>query len=71
MEKFLGGSIAVICGSIMLKGQRELSAIERAVHQLYELNEALRIQMAETQNGTMQKVVPNTEQKLAVLRFAE
>lgn len=70
MEKFSKGSIAVICGSILVKGNQKISKLEYAIHELYRLNDALRIQIIETQDGTMQKAAPFTAQKIEILHFA-
>ena len=39
MEKFAGGSIAVICGSMLTPGKREISELKRAVNEVYRLND--------------------------------
>ena len=32
MEKFAGGAIAVICGSMLINGKKDLSELKRAVN---------------------------------------
>ena len=69
MEKYAGGSIAVICGSVLVHGQRDLSELRRAVNEIYRLNEALRIRITEKDGGVWQDVMEYTEQQVPVLRF--
>ena len=34
MEKFAGGAIAVICGSMLINGKKDLSELKRAVNEI-------------------------------------
>lgn len=43
MEKYAGGSISVICGSMLLPGKKEITEIRKAIHQLYQANAGLRV----------------------------
>lgn len=69
MEKFAGGSIAVICGSILIKGHKDVLELKNAVNELYRLNDALRIQIVEMNSEAMQKAVPYTMQDIEVIWF--
>ena len=69
MEKFAGGTIAVICGSILFEGKREISALQAAVNCLYRLNDALRIRIVETPDGVQQEITAYSEQTIPVLSF--
>lgn len=69
MEKVVGGSISVICGSLLIKGKKNLCEIEKAVNELYRLNSALRIHIEETDGVVFQTVSEYTEQKFKVLCF--
>ena len=69
MEKFAGGAIAVICGSMLVHGKKDLSEIRRAVNELYRLNTALRIHIVESEGEVSQKVCEYTEQDFHVLCF--
>ena len=70
MEKFSGGAIAVICGSVLREGHQELSRLECAVNEIFRLNDALRTRIVETDAETMQTVVDFIEQNIEVLQFA-
>lgn len=69
MEKFAGGAIAVICGSMLVHGKKDLQGIKRAVNELYRLNTALRIRIVETDGEVSQTVCDYTEQDFNVLCF--
>lgn len=71
MDEFAGGSISVICGSILMKGNKNLYELESAVNEIYRLNDALRIRIVETDNVTNQFVSDFTEQDVEVLNFAD
>lgn len=69
MEKFAGGAIAVICGSMLVNGKKDLSEIKKAVNELYRLNTALRIRIVETDGEVSQTVCDYAEQDFNVLCF--
>lgn len=69
MEKFAGGAIAVICGSMLVNGKKDLSELKRAVNEIYRLNDALRIRISETDGEVSQSVSDYTEQDINVLCF--
>lgn len=69
MEKFLGGSISVICGSMLLNGKKDISLIEYTINEIYRLNDALRIQIFEGYNGAYQEISDYSEQNVEVLNF--
>ena len=69
MEKFAGGAIAVICGSMLVHGKKALSEIKKAVNELFRLNTALRIRIVETDGEVSQTVCEYTEQDFNVLYF--
>ena len=50
MEKIAGGSISNICGSILVSADASVEKIQKAVNELYRLNDALRIRISE-KNG--------------------
>lgn len=70
MEKFSQGSIAVICGSVLRKGHRDLSELNHAINELYRINDALRTHIVETDGETMQSVSVFSEQDADTLQFA-
>ena len=47
LEKYAGGSIAVICGSILTRGEQSVDVLKKAVKTLFEINDALRIRISE------------------------
>lgn len=69
MEKFAGGAIAVICGSMLVNGKKNLSEIKKAVNDLYRLNTALRIRIVETDGEVSQTLCDYAEQDFNVLCF--
>ena len=69
MEKFAGGAIAVICGSMLVNGKKDLSEIKRAVNELYRRNTALRMRIVENDGETSQTVREYAEQDFNVLCF--
>lgn len=69
MEKYAGGSIANVCGSIVIKGEKDISVLTNAVNELYHLNDALRIKINEKDGIPYQTVSEYKEQKINVLRF--
>lgn len=69
MEKFAGGVIAVICGSMLVNGKKDLSKIKKAVNELYRLNTALRIRIVENNGEISQTVSDYAEQDFNVIYF--
>ena len=69
MERFAGGAIALICGSMLVPGKKEISEIKKVVNDLYRLNDALRIRISETDGELSQSVIEYTEQETKVLCF--
>lgn len=69
MEKFAGGAIAVICGSMLVHGKKDLPEIKKAVNELYRLNTALRIRIVESDGKVSQTVCDYAEQDFNVLCF--
>lgn len=69
MEKFAGGAIAVICGSMLIHGKHDLSELKRAVNEIYRLNDAMRIRISETDGEASQCVTEYAERNIEVLHF--
>ena len=69
MEKYVGGSVAVICGSMFIEGNRDQTDLTAAVNELYRLNAALRTRITETDGGAAQYVLKYAERDIKVLRF--
>ncbi len=66
MEKFHGGSISVICGSIVTKAKFSADVLTAAVNELYRINDALRIRITETDAGPMQEIEDYTRREVKV-----
>ncbi len=71
MEKYAGGSIANVCGCIVIKGKKDISVLTNAVNELYRLNDALRIRISETNGIPYQTVLEYREQEINVLHFED
>lgn len=71
MEKYAGGSISNVCGSIVIKGEKDVSVLTNAVKELYHLNDALRIRITETDGVPFQTVSDYKEQQINVLHFTD
>ena len=69
MEKFAGGAIAIICGSMLVNGRKDLSEIKKAVNGLYGLNPGLRIRISETDGKVSQEICDYAEQEFKMLCF--
>lgn len=69
MEKYAGGSIAIICGSMLIEGTRDQTALSKAINELYCLNAGLRTRLTETDTGVAQSVIEYTEREIKILRF--
>ncbi len=69
MERFSGGAIATICGSILLKSSSSAEEIQYAINKIIELNDALRIRVYEENGMAFQKVSEYSPQEIEVLHF--
>ena len=69
MEKYVGGSIAVICGSILFTTKYEMGKLKRAVNELIRLNDALRIKVTEIDGTVNQEFMDYREKDTEVLAF--
>ena len=52
-----------------IKGKKDISELKKAVNELYRLNDALRIQITETDGKPMQSIREFAEQDIDVLHF--
>lgn len=69
MEKYIGGTVAVICGSVLLEGQRDSATLIHAVNEIFRCNDALRTRIVEQNGQILQKIKDFQEQTVNVLRF--
>lgn len=68
MEKYAGGAISVICGSVIYKGEISQQKLENAVNHLYQINDALRMRVICTNESVEQEVgkfVPHSVETLS------
>ncbi len=70
MEKFAGGSIANICGSMLFGKQHTVEEINSAICQVYNLNDALRIRLKESGGAVQQYVCENEEIHVDIKQFS-
>ncbi len=68
-EKYAGGAVAVICGSVLLNGLHSADELTHAVHEIFRRNEALRIRMFEQDGQIRQEIVDFQPQPVNILRF--
>ena len=69
MERFAGGAISVICGSMLVDGKKDTDVLKSAVNKLYEHNDALRIRIGESGGKASQSVEEYKEREVKVLYF--
>lgn len=69
LEKFAGGSIAVICGSMLVKGHKEISVLKNALNELYRLNDTLRTRIIEKNEEAIQEIASYTAQDFEIIQF--
>lgn len=69
MEKFVGGSISVICGSMLLSGNVDIWEFEQTINELYRLNDALRIRIVESSSEVVQTISEYFPKEIDVLYF--
>jgi Non-ribosomal peptide synthetase modules and related proteins len=69
MEKFVGGSVAVICGSTLLNARYDTEILRQAVNELYKINDALRIRITDADGMVHQAFSEYVERKIDVLPF--
>ncbi len=69
MEKFTGGAIAIVCGSMLINTDKSVAEMKKAVNELYRLNDALRIRVSEENGQPYQYVTEYKEQDIEVMSF--
>lgn len=69
MEKFTGGAIAIVCGSMLINTDKSVSEMKKAVNELYRLNDALRIRVTEENGQPYQYLTEYQEQEIEILSF--
>lgn len=69
MVRFSGGAIAMICGSMLCNGEKDIYTLRQGVNEIYRMNEALRIRVSEIGGSVHQRVVDYAEHEIEILRF--
>ena len=69
MEKFTGGAIAIVCGSMLISTDKSVEDMKISVNELYRLNDALRIRVSEENGQPYQYITEYNEQDIEVLCF--
>lgn len=69
MDRFAGGAISVICGSMLVKGEQDLDKLKWAVNEIYRLNDALRIRIRQEDGQASQHISDYAQREVEVLRF--
>lgn len=69
MEKFAGGSINIICGSMVLPGEKDETDLVAAARRMVRHNDALRIRFCEDGGKAAQHIMEYAEPVIEVLRF--
>ncbi len=69
MERFAGRSINVICGSMVLSGERTEEELVNAAKKMLRSNDALRIRIIEHNGEIMQCVQDHVDKDIEVLHF--
>ncbi len=68
MDRFAGGTIAVICGSILIDSNIDINKLKSAVNEICRLNDALRIRVSDA-DGVSQNISGYKELDIPVLTF--
>ena len=69
MEKFAGGSISNLCGSMIIKGKESEKNIAKAVNNVVETNDVLRTRIFEKNNQVFQDFECYKEQTFEIFYF--
>lgn len=69
MEKMTGGTISVICGSILIQGQKSIENIKQVISKMYQQNQILRMQISEIEGIPYQYEVSGIPTDIEVLTF--
>ena len=71
MSVFGGGSIANVCGSLLIDGKKDTSFLVDAVNKLFELNDGLRVKINVEGGIPKQRIHPYKKRKIEVIHFAD
>ena len=71
MDKFVGGSISVICGSFLMPTVCDVVTLKKAVNELFRRNDALRIRIVDSGTAVSQYIDNFTQKDVEVLYFED
>lgn len=69
MDKYAGGAISNICGSVLYNGEKSVTEIKSAINYIFKINDALRIRVNESNEEISQEIVDYSEQDFEVYYF--
>ena len=69
MEKYVGGSISVICSSFFIPGIYDITILNNAINELFRLNDALRLKVVECGKETTQYIEDYRPREIEALHF--
>lgn len=69
MEKSIGGAIGVICGSALMDADISVEEAQKAVNEIFRINDALRIRIVDDNGKPQQYVADYAEADIEVLHF--
>ena len=69
MEKFIGGAIGVICGSALMDADISVEEAQKAVNEIFHLNDALRMRIVDDNGKPQQYMADYAEADIEVLHF--
>ena len=70
IEKVVGGSIGVICGSVFYNKKLDINLMEQAANELFRLNDALRIRIVQQGTEIVQQITEFEKRNIEVIRVA-
>lgn len=71
MERFAGGSVAVICASTLRAGQQDEASLQAAANELFRRNDALRIRLRVSGSEAEQYIADHVPRHMEALRFSD
>lgn len=68
-EKYAGGAVNVICGAMLTRSEKEITAMKTAVNKLFHLHDILRTHILEVDGEVYQTIADYEPQEVKVLQF--
>lgn len=71
MEKYVGSSVSIICGSMLIEGDcADRNLLISAVNEIFRINDSLRIRISENNGQTIQTVKDYVAKEIKTLLFS-